>query len=790
MNANADPAFTPSVSLSQEALDHMPAGVLTVNEQGDITYANSEFCRIVGLPSCTGVNIRRIFSDDQDYAKVSDNLKARFTTRVGNDYRVEVTHQPDGIKVPINIIAVPQVGDAGIVVGSFAFIKDMTLETTADRIHTQIEAMRDWHQILQAITLELADLISFDYFVVQLYSSDHRHTRMLFTYSPEVEQQWGVRWFELPNIALRLIEQREPIIIDNFYELLNQPEWVEVKHDPTTKKFLARGYRSCLWYPIVASDRLAGITLYSKRAQAFREGDKKILETLPLRRAISMAMHYLERDDQRFRLNLMHEIAACGADPKVAAALLVKRISDHYDWDNVSLFRVNEDKRNFELLAQNFTSKEYEFPCAYAQPMHEGVLGYVYNTKHHAISGDVHSDPLFRQYFKQGVRATVMSELAIPIVVDGKVCAILNSEDNRRNAYADAERRGLETVLHEVSVLFQRLELQHLLNAIQEATKDAIIRTDSNGTIRQINPATTALLGYRDHELVGTSVTQYFRDKQLAACFIRADHPPGDQVDLVAKDGQHVAVLLSGALLPTHIGGRVYTATDLSWRQRVERLECLRDMYRELGDQAHAPLSLCFIWLKRLLRATTSDENETLEKVFRQLKKVQLTFDRLSLFEREGTTMPFNPVLISVPYIVDGIISELPEDDRSHVNLLYATDLPSIRGDVFQLSFCLTSTLSYLLQCAPQNEKVSINVHSDDRYVKITVRGKAPNIDAPELPHQAHENWLAHALFEVAIGADTLRRFTKQHGGTFEGPRRDGQEEEYIFVLPSAHRDT
>ncbi len=777
------------ISLPRSAMDNLPSGAVRLNKQRNITYANKAFCRILGVDSWRGLNIRDVFPDERNFAEVSQNLKKRFDEGVGNDYCVEITRESDGSKVPVNIIAVPETDKNGKIIGSFAFIRDLTVDTKMQQIHRHIETERDWRKLLQLVAREVGKVIPYDWFSISVYSEDMRHVRMLFADTAGESPAWGIRWFELPEIGRKLIEKKQPIIIDDFDEFFRGPEWRATMEREDTRQFLKMGFRSSLWYPVLEGRLVAGVGIYSKRVKAYGANDQVVVETLPVRRAVSMALHYIEREERDFSLQLIRDIAASDTDSRKVAQLLVDRIAAHYDWGNVSFFRVNEAQKRFELVAQKALSEDFEIPEGYTQELDKGVLGCVYKTQHYVNSGNVLSDEVLAEHFRKGVRADVKSEVAIPIIVDGKVCAIFNSEHTLENAYSDEERRAVEAVLREVSSLYKRLELQQILSALQQSTRDAIIRTDSKGSIIQVNKATTELLEFQEDELIGTPLSDYFVDAELAKCFMEAEDPPGDQVELRRKHGDSIAVLLSGSLLPVQVGGRVYTASDLSWRKRVERLEFLKNMYQEIGTLAHMPLSLCFSWLKKLLRNATGPEKEFLEKINQHLAKVRLTFDRASLFEREGTSMPFNPVPIGVPYILNGVIEEMPAEDGSHLDLMIEDDLPPIRGDVFQLSFCFGSVLSHLLQFVPEEGKVRVRACRNNGNVEVKIQGKAPKTQVAELGRYGDASEVAHALFELAVGGDTLNGFMKKHGGRFEGPHTQGDEQEFAFVVPATSHE-
>jgi PAS domain S-box-containing protein len=453
------------------------------------------------------------------------------------------------------------------------------------------------------------------------------------------------------------------------------------------------------------------------------------------------------------------------------------------------LFHVEEGRGRFVLIDQSYDDEVYSYPKGYWQKLDQGVLSHVYRNRQSIRSGNVHSDLVLKDCFKQGLRGHTLSELAIPIIVNNKICAILNSEDKLENAYSAEEQRAVELVLGEVAAIYRRIELEQLLSAILNSVRDAIFRTDGTGVILWVNPSAGKLLGYGEDELVGKSLGDLIADPSLAELVLKADGVPNDQLVLTRADGSTVSVLISGSPLPEEVGGRVYVASDMSLRRRSERLDYLRALYHEIATQSQVPLSLCFSWLRRLSDRVDEETGETLVKVIRQLKKTQLTFDRLTVFERDEHAIPFNPVLLDLSYVMAGVRKELPRHEADQIEEDLPRDLPPIRGDIFQLSFCLQSVLSYIARFAPPNGRVRVSAKHEQGMVRIEIRGTAPERKSQPSGPYADEAWLAHALLELTLGKRALERFLANHKGSFEGPERIDQEFVFRLALPPAAGD-
>lgn len=786
-----------TITVPLKALSGLNAGIVKVNRKGDFTFANDRFCDLAGVESWEGLNFRNLVSDESISAEIAEQLKNRFDKLVAEQYRLPLRRLDDGSKVYADVTAFPDTDQAGNAIESIAIVRDISSEIAANAIHECVNRERDWKGIFHGVATALKDILNFSWFTVSLYSEDHKHVRVLLSLSEDRAPEFGIRWYELPPVALAFAEPKRTKVVGDVEAYFEQPGWEWTKTDQPTQEFLQLGYKSFLWHPLIEKGQVvAAITLYDKRKDAFVKRHSKLVDSLPLRRALAMGLYHLHREDLEFRLGLIRDIAIRGVPSNPVAGthneisrvakLLLSRIKEHYQWNNVSFFRVDENHKQFVLVDEECEHSDYCFGAGYRQDIDAGVLGYTFENGRPVRSGDVQADPLLQGRFERKLKGNINSELTIPINVNGKTVALLNSEDKNKNAYAPEEQSALELLVREVAAIYKTVELEQLLSAVVKSARDAIIKTDGNGTIQWINDGATELLGYRSQQLLDTSLAQYFVDPMLANFFLKADSVPNDVVLLSCGDGANKSVLISGSSLPEEFGGRVYIVSDMSLPKRTERLENLDRLYREIAIQSQVPLSLCFSWLRRLSKEVDQKYLETLNKVIRQLNKVQITFDRLNMFERDGTTIPYHPVLLDLEYILSSVRDEMPLSEADHIVIDATHDLPPIRGDLFQIGLCVRGILSYLTRFLSPNGRIHISAKPAERNIQIEIHGKA--MDSPAEPGGAYidQESASRAGFEFALTRNLLETILSTHGGRLDGLERVNDEISFVFSLPAS----
>ena len=179
--------------------------------------------------------------------------------------------------------------------------------------------------------------------------------------------------------------------------------------------------------------------------------------------------------------------------------------------------------------------------------------------------------------------------------------------------------------------------------------------------------------------------------------------------------------MLGGSSLADQ-SGVVVSCRDLSSHQREEELQKLNQIFQELASQSKPPLALAFDWLRQLSEQLRQGNEggekhvDLIDKIIRQLRKVELTYDRLAFYQSRKKAAPENVILLDARHLLDDILSEFPRSEAEQVSIDWQASQGLLKVDPAQISFALETTLSYLLRFLPQNE--TLKIHAENREVK------------------------------------------------------------------------
>ena len=770
-----------SLRAEQTILAKHPLGVIKVGLDGKINFANRKMLEILGWQDWRGKTVRELAPDEETYQLLREKLSRR-RRGLSDAYETEFLHA-EGRALPVEISSLPDTDPRGQIVGSLAFIKDLGVEKTIAAIHQEVEEATDGVALLQAVAQAIAPIIPYDLVSVSVFSKDRKHMSRLFAYTNQGEPpRWESRWWApLPKLWRWLQGHRRISRIENLEVFLSQEKWQGLLALREIQAYLQAGYRSVLRYPVLRENRVAAaVTLSKKTAGFYRQVHQESLAALPLDKAVLRALELGKAKEEQFRGRLIRELTTGCNNFKAVSRTLVDGLADFYGWGNVALFKVEEEEKVLRLLYQKAGREDFRLPEGYTQPLKEGpeggVLSYVYLNQTPVNLGNVQQDPKFRQLFI-GLLKGAASELCVPIVTDEGTW-LINIEDERKEAFSQEDLEGLLDLSREVGAFLERSWLHHSLKSTFESTSDAVIRTDSHGRIRGVNRAGRKLLGYKEAELRGQPFQSFFRDPQVGEEVVSAQEYHSREVTLTNRRGEAVEVLLSGFDLPEEFSRKVFMAKDLSLSRRVKELEYLEAVFQEIAGQIRTPLSLVFSWLSLLGEELPQGApQETLERIRRQLHKVELSCDRLALYDfdvHEGLT-PFHEILLDFSEIISRLAEEFPASEMKRLDFRWERELPFIRGDLFQLTFCMKTILSYLLRFLPAEEKVEVRVAPEGRWLTVTAIGLAPV--EPGAP-------ASRLAMDVALGERIIRRFVQNHRGIYHDPKKAGDWLVFRFDLP------
>jgi hypothetical protein len=197
--------------------------------------------------------------------------------------------------------------------------------------------------------------------------------------------------------------------------------------------------------------------------------------------------------------------------------------------------------------------------------------------------------------------------------------------------------------------------------------------------------------------------------------------------------------------------------------------------------QTKTPLSLLFSWLGRIESVLPEDRQELMDKITRQLKKIELTTDRLALFESGKGIIPYNEARFDFSDVIHAIKKDFPKSEIDRIN--FKNDhTPSFKGDRFQIKFCVETILSYLLRYLPGDRKIDVMITHNTEWIQCRIKGVLPGSGEDGIAEEKAA--MRQTLDDMALGEPIIDQFIrKNHKGKYIRPK--GRTGQFRIDLPT-----
>jgi PAS domain S-box-containing protein len=764
--------------------DQWSMGMVRVSPDLKIAAWNRMAAEIMGLTTLEGRSAEELLADRQSIEALRSQWEQRRQGRI-TELEINVFHFPDRRPVPVHLSVMPMISDTGEFAGTFSVLRSLEVERRVGAFEEAIHTAERATTIFKDVCNHIRPLLNFDFAAFSIYSKNGQHSRMLLSYDPEGQVASHKRWYPMCGKLAEWSQKHHEQVVEDYADFVRQ--FPELDDDPTAQQFLRAGFVKFVRFPVVRGGRVvASFSCFSRERTAFGKHEMRIVKGLPIAKAFLMALHSLENDELLFRVNLIREMFICSTQKEIAD-VSARKIAEQYGWKSVEIYTIEEASRQIRLLSQS-ASSDYAVEEGYAQSMDKGILGYVCNTDQDVRIDNVNSDPQFKDVFVRLRRGTV-SELCMPIRVNGRISALLNVEDKHENAFALEEQEKLRSLLDEIGGLFGAVWNKALMASAFEVTPSLVLIADLSRTVIQHNAATVSRLGFAPEELLGSPVNTYF-EPEIADRLFQAPPLTGIETEMRRKDGTTLPVLL-GAQELEGFGAWVISARDLTAQKRIAELENLRHMYREIAAQTKTPLSLAYSWIQRLerqARDSQSDSAATLHKVLAQLKKVDMTYERLALYSQETANTTCMGLLLNAGDLLKRTASEFPDGLLS----VQGTDGENfyVRGDPYEIDFAVESMISYLQRFLPADERILVRLTSVGQRLLIEIQGPhppEPRCGDGERSDDVVPEAVCRAIHEMSLGAEIIGKLMQRHGGEFRQEALPENRVRFQLVFPLQH---
>ncbi len=389
-------------------------------------------------------------------------------------------------------------------------------------------------------------------------------------------------------------------------------------------------------------------------------------------------------------------------------------------------------------------------------PLEKSLLGHVVRTGKPYVANDVRSDPY---YFE--VNPQTLSEMAVPILLDGKVIGVINAESPKLNQYSDGDVAFLSTLAGQIATAMHRVQLyeeiqqyaaslsamvqkrteelqeeRDRLEAILRSAGEGILFTDPNGIIVYANQALVQQSGFTEEELIGSSPNLLGSGTMSPAVFeemwttIRAGKRWHGELVNRHKDGKLYDVSLTISPLydeEDQLRGFVSVQSDITKLKEVERLKS--EFVSNVSHELRTPLTN----IKTYITLLQKGKPEKRERYFEVLdletgRLTHLIQDLLDLSRLETGMTEADLALHDLTHVLrqslDSFSRQIQFTQKTIINQI-PDKLPLVWSDEAQIQTVLSNILGNALAYTPTGGTIlyAAGVEDDQVWIKIADNG-------------------------------------------------------------------
>ncbi len=585
------------------------------------------------------------------------------------------------------------------------------------------------------------------------------------------------------------------------------PEWLQ-----------AHGFRSYLGVPVMLEGALLAIlSLNARTPFVLTLEDESLLDSFVGQAAVAIknARLYTEAERQRRETELTAEITRA-----ISASLdldtVFQRITDGAKdlvGSDIAMICLREGDADSATVRYRVGSRYSEDPTFSIQPG-KGLGGQALVTGRPARTDDYAGDPRFGKEYLGAIRRDgVVSAMVVPVVTDERAGGVLYVANRTPRLFTDRDEtvllrlaEGAAIALKNAQRYASERESERRYRSIFENANDSIVTYTLDGTITDVNPAVTRLLGYSREELIGRHAAEFANPRTAAEIAdrmrraLRGENlPPIVEVVTLSKDGRQVTA--EGRMSPMrdpqgNVIGFQAIYHDVTERRRAEEAlhrseEQLRQAQkmeavgRLAGGIAHDFNNLLMVITGRgeiLLRrlAAADPMRRDLELIKKTADRAAALTRQLLAFSRKQMLQPkvldLNGIVASVAQMLQRLIGE----DIDLVTLL-EPNLGSVRVDPAQMEQIILNLAVNARDAMPQGGRLAFetaNIDLDEAFaaanpgasagshVLLQVSDTGEGISADVKPHIFEPFFTTKEVGKgTGLGLATVYGIVKQHDG-------------------------
>ncbi|MFO7540982.1 MAG: GAF domain-containing protein [Chloroflexota bacterium] len=613
------------------------------------------------------------------------------------------------------------------------------------------------------------------------------------------------------------------------------PHWRVIADTWASDQWLREGpaeyIRSWIGAALMVKGKIIGVlNVDSRECEAYDDEMGEMVAAFANQAAVAIenASLYEEIRQRVHELSVLHQVTQDTAVTLDVDELLhqtTRMITSRLYPHVLSFVMVDESTGSLRPHASSFGIPEQFYHTDI--PYKNSVAGHVVQTGEPYLVEDTQAE---HRYFR-GVEGS-RSEVAVPVIVNGRVIAAINVESPEVDAFDKSDVRFLVTLANQVATAIERAQLYRTLHdqaqslaqqvaartvelqaekertlAILENAGEGIVFTDPDTIILYANTALEQQSGYRRSQLLG---------QPLAALF--------DMYEIDSSRQQMQEAILarsrwSGELLSRHYEGHQYDvsltitpihAADgligfvgiLSDITRLKELDRLKTKFvSNVTHELRTPLTNIKTYLTLLERGNEDKRDRYLQILNHETDRLtSLIQDMLNLSRLE--TEPFPQVVD--PVDLARLLSEfyeifLPKAESKglRLRLLPLPDLPPVLVEEHHLAQLLSNFLINALAYIRPGDEIILQAGKGELKGKpavwFQVADTGPGIESEDIPRLFDRFYRGRRVQELnmpgtGLGLAICKEIINRYRGSLEVNSQPGLGAQFTVFLPAADR--
>jgi len=635
------------------------------------------------------------------------------------------------------------------------------------------------------------------------------------------------------------IEFAEKMVRKNSSAIFNKitvpPGWTVISDTYKDSRWIRLpGYenlRSWIGAALVVKDRVIGIlNVDSHTAGKYNKEEGETIAAFANQAAIAIenARLHDETVQQANELSILHQVAAVATSVSDVDELITQttRLVARNLYTHAFGFVMMDGENNVLCPHPSYHGLD---PGSMRPelPLDRSVVGKAARLGQPLNVPDVSKEPL---YFLG--TSTTQSELAVPLLRDGRVIGVINIESPQLDDFSEHDTHFLTTLADTITAALERIRLYDALEeqaeslaqtvaaqtaeikrdkdqmqAILESAGEGILLTDTEARIQYVNRALEKQSGYTLDELKGQNTRILGSGQMPDAVFDQMwetlsnkHHWSGELVNR-RKDGTiyDVSTTITPILDNGQISGYVSVQADISYLKEVDRLKS--EFISNVSHELRTPLTNIKTYISLLERGKPENFPRYFSVIHQETDRLgRLIQDLLDISRLDSEIVPNFDARISSEVLLKRLMREAEE--RASVKnvafyyqspLQYSMKSPDLCMEEHHAERALSNVLDNAFIYTEPGDTITMSVSVDTaashEYLLVQIQDSGVGIDDEDLPHIFDRFFQGKAAIEkhasgTGLGLAIAREIVTRYGGKIEVQSKVGKGTLFSIWLP------